>query len=189
MPDKLQTSVGAGPQPGRAARTIHGSMPPPDPPRIDEIAPLERHRRPRWQRALWAVAGLAALATGIVGAFLPLLPTTPFVLLAAWCFSRSSARLERWLVEHRQFGPMVHEWRARRAIPRRAKRLAWAMMAVGSAWAWWVLPAAVGWLPALVCAAVAVWMGRLPDALAAGAPNTPRQGGHFRGRDGPDGAQ
>lgn len=119
--------------------------------------------RPMWQRLAWGGAGVASLATGVVGIFLPLLPTTPFVLLAAFCFSRASTRAERWMLEHARFGPMVRDWRERRAIPRRAKQLAWTMMAFGSAWSWWVLPARWGWLPALLCAAVGVWMYRLPN--------------------------
>jgi uncharacterized protein len=118
--------------------------------------------RPRWQRLLWAAAGALALVTGIVGIFLPLLPTTPFVLLAAFCFSRGSERCERWLLEHPRFGPMVHDWRERRAVPLRAKQLATVMMAAGSLWAAFTMPAAVAWLPGLVCAAVAVWLWRLP---------------------------
>lgn len=164
--------AGVGP-----ALTILRTMPAPRIPPIEELPPLERHRRPRWQRVLWASAGAAALGAGIIGAFLPLLPTTPLVLLAAFCFSRSSARLERWLLEHRHFGPMIEDWRARRAIPRRAKRLAWAMMAIGSAWAAWVLPAAFGWIPAAVCAAVAWWMWRLPDREDVAATITPDSGG------------
>ena len=120
-----------------------------------------------WQRLAWGGAGVLALGTGLVGIFLPLLPTTPFVLLAAFCFSRASSRCERWLVEHRRFGPMVHQWRAHRAIPLRAKQLAWTMMAAGSLWAAWVLPARWAWLPALCCAAVALWMWRLPSGPAA----------------------
>ncbi|MES2715406.1 MAG: YbaN family protein [Pseudomonadota bacterium] len=120
--------------------------------------------RPLWQRVLWGTAGVLALLAGLVGIFLPLLPTTPFVLLAAFCFSRGSARLEAWLLAHPRFGPLIADWRARRAMPLRAKQLAWAMMAVGSAWAAWVLPPRWAWLPALCCTAVAVWMWRLPNS-------------------------
>ena len=51
-----------------------------------------------------------------------------------------------------------------RAVPRRAKQFAWAMMTLGCAWAWWVLPEPWRWLPALVCLAVAAWLWQLPDA-------------------------
>lgn len=126
--------------------------------------------RPMWQRLAWGLAGATSLATGTVGIFLPLLPTTPFVLLAAFCFARASTRAEGWLLAHPRFGPMVRDWRARRAIPRRAKQLAWTMMAGGSAWSAWVLPWPWKPLPALVCAAVGVWMYRLPTA-APGRPD------------------
>jgi uncharacterized membrane protein YbaN (DUF454 family) len=92
----------------------------------------------------------------------PLLPTTPFVLLAALCFSRGSERCERWLLDHPSFGPVVRDWRAHRAVPLRAKQFAIVMMALGSSWAAFVLPPHVAWLPALVCTAVAVWLLRLP---------------------------
>lgn len=139
---------------------------------MDASPPPEPPPRPTWQRLLWGAAGALALATGIVGVFLPLLPTTPFVLLAAFCFSRGSTRCERWLLQHPRFGPMVRDWRRNHAIPLRAKQLAWAMMAVGSAWAAWVLPARWAWLPALCCAGVALWMWRLPTAPAR-APADP----------------
>ena len=119
--------------------------------------------RPAWQRALWLAAGALALLTGLVGIVLPLLPTTPLVLLAAFCFARGDERWERWLLRHRQFGPMLRAWRARRVIPWRAKLLAWVMMALGSAWAAWTLPLPWAVLPALVCTAVGVWMARLPS--------------------------
>jgi uncharacterized protein len=117
---------------------------------------------PRWQRLLWMAAGAFALLLGVIGIFLPLLPTVPFVLLAAWCFSRSSERWERWMLAHRVFGPIVRDWRATRAVPLRAKQLASVMMAGSSLGAWWLLPARFGWLPAVCCAAVAWWMWRLP---------------------------
>ena len=120
-------------------------------------------RRPAWQRALWLAAGALALLTGLVGIVLPLLPTTPLVLLAAFCFARGDERWEHWLLRHRHFGPMLRAWRARRVIPWRAKLLAWVMMALGSAWAAWTLPLPWAVLPALVCTAVGVWMARLPS--------------------------
>jgi uncharacterized membrane protein YbaN (DUF454 family) len=114
-------------------------------------------------RKVWLAAGALALVTGMVGIVVPLLPTTPFVLLAAFCFARGSPRWERWLLRHPRFGPMVRAWRARRVIPLRAKQLAWTMMALGSAWSWWLLPTPWRWLPAGICAAVALWMYRLPS--------------------------
>lgn len=120
-------------------------------------------RAPTWRRLLWVAVGAAALVTGIVGIVVPLLPTTPFVLLAAFCFARGSTRCEAWLVGHPRFGPMVRNWRERHVIPLGAKRLAWAMMALGSVFAWWTLPARVCWVPAACCLAVAWWMARQPS--------------------------
>ncbi|MEN9631066.1 MAG: hypothetical protein RJA10_4294 [Pseudomonadota bacterium] len=126
-------------------------------------APPAPSSTPRWLRVLWLTFGMVALATGVVGIFLPLLPTTPFVLLAALCFARGSPRWEAWLLAHPRFGPMVRSWRERRAIPLRAKQLAWSMMSVASAWSWWVMPPRWGWLPAVCCLAVGLWMARLPS--------------------------
>ncbi|MET0238598.1 MAG: YbaN family protein [Sphingobium sp.] len=88
-------------------------------------------------RTLWLALGLFLTGLGILGAFLPLLPTTIFLILAAGCFARSSPRLERWLLEHRQFGPTLVAWRAEGAIAPRAKALACTGMAAGYALFWW----------------------------------------------------
>lgn len=72
-------------------------------------------------RLLWLALGLSAVALGALGTVLPLLPTTPFMLLAAFAFARSSQRLHDWLLAHRIFGPLIHDWRAHGAISRRAK--------------------------------------------------------------------
>ncbi|MET0333722.1 MAG: YbaN family protein [Rhizobacter sp.] len=118
--------------------------------------------RTRTQRMLWLLAGVVSLLLGIIGIFLPLLPTTPFVLLAAFCFSRGSERCEAWLLNHRHFGPMVHNWRRNRSVPLRAKQLATAMMAASAIGTWFVVQSHWRWAPAIVCSCVALWLWRLP---------------------------
>ena len=75
----------------------------------------------RAARLTWLVVGLVALALGAIGIAVPLLPTTPLILLAAFCFARSSNRLHEWLVTHDIFGPLIENWRLHGAISRRAK--------------------------------------------------------------------
>ncbi|MEM1380695.1 MAG: YbaN family protein [Pseudomonadota bacterium] len=72
-------------------------------------------------RLIWFVVGVVALGLGMLGVILPLLPTTPFILLAAFAFARSSQRWHDWLVAHPVFGPMIANWRDYGAISRRAK--------------------------------------------------------------------
>ncbi len=78
----------------------------------------------------WRVAGLISLALGVLGILLPLLPTTPFLLLAAYCFGRGSERLLKWLLNHPRLGPPIRDWRDHRAISRKAKALAAVAMVV-----------------------------------------------------------
>ena len=73
------------------------------------------------RRIAWLVLGLGAMAFGLLGIFLPLLPTTPFLLLAAIGFSRSSPRLHAWLVGHPRYGAMIRNWQRHGAIAPRAK--------------------------------------------------------------------
>lgn len=108
------------------------------------------------------MGGFLSLALGAVGIFLPLLPTVPFVLLAAYCFSRGSRRWERWMLEHPKLGPIIKDWRAHHAVPLRAKQLATVMMAGSSALAWWFLPPRFGWIPGACCLLVALWLWYLP---------------------------
>ncbi|QJB70115.1 YbaN family protein [Parasphingorhabdus halotolerans] len=76
------------------------------------------------KRQLYLLAGLTALGLGAIGVVLPLLPTVPFVILAAFCFARSSPRLEAWLLDHKIFGPHILNWRNNRAITKKGKRAA-----------------------------------------------------------------
>lgn len=78
----------------------------------------------RWSRAFILAAGWAFVGLAVLGVFVPVLPTTPFVLLASSCFIRSSPRARRWLAENRWFGPMLREWEEHRAIRRSVKVLA-----------------------------------------------------------------
>ncbi|WP_299899812.1 YbaN family protein [uncultured Ruegeria sp.] len=73
---------------------------------------------------LWAGLGLLCVAMAVVGVVLPLLPTVPFLLLAAFFFARSSSRLHNWLVSHQLFGPLILDWQSSGAIRPVAKRAA-----------------------------------------------------------------
>jgi uncharacterized protein len=102
------------------------------------------------RRHLWTGAGLFFVGLGTVGAFLPLLPTVPFLLLAVFCFARGNPAWEARLLAHPKWGPPLREWRERHAIPRRAKIAALATMAVSVAvtaltagWPWVLIPLGV----------------------------------------------
>ena len=89
--------------------------------------------------------GIIAVSLGMIGVFVPLLPTTPFLLLAAACFVRSSERLYTWLIHHKWFGDYIRHYREHRAITLRAKvvtlLLLWSVIgytAFGIVTAWWV---------------------------------------------------
>lgn len=86
----------------------------------------------RFGRSAWAALGALALGIGALGVVLPVLPTTPFVILAAFCFAKGSPRAARALQDHRIFGPILADWRAHGAIALRYKVIALTMM--GLAW-------------------------------------------------------
>lgn len=85
------------------------------------------------KRVLYFCLGFLMLALGIIGAILPVMPTTIFIILAAWFFARSSPKFEKRILAHPQFGPLVIKWRDRGAIPRRAKKFACGGMMIGYA--------------------------------------------------------
>ena len=95
--------------------------------------------------------GWANVGVGIIGIFIPGLPTTVFLLLALWAFSRSSARFNNWLYNHPRLGPLLRDWHAERVIPVRAKCLALGLMAISLGTAFVVLD---GWVLPVVIASV-----------------------------------
>ncbi|MDR2239690.1 MAG: YbaN family protein [Zoogloeaceae bacterium] len=97
--------------------------------KIDYSAEMNRHDSPT-VRLLFIVLGTLFVLVGIAGIFLPVLPTTPFMLLAAGCYARASERFYNWLLNSPTFGPTILEWRRYRSIPWRVKLIAIGMMAV-----------------------------------------------------------
>ena len=81
-------------------------------------------------RTFLRLLGFGLLGFGVLGAFLPLLPTTPFVLLSAACFARSSEKWYQWLLASDGFGPIIRDWERERCIPCRVKAVAIAMMVI-----------------------------------------------------------
>jgi uncharacterized protein len=76
------------------------------------------------KRYFWVASGTLCVVLGVLGIFLPLLPTTPFLLLAAYCYARSSLRMHRWLLTNRWFGAYIRNYREGRGIPLREKIIA-----------------------------------------------------------------
>ena len=115
-------------------------------------------------RILWASFGLLALTFGTVGIVLPLVPTVPFLLLAAFCFAQSSPTLHDWLLTHRVLGPPIADWRAGGAIRRPAKWMATVSVALVFGLS---LAFGLGWVVLLIQAhvlgAVLIFIWTRPD--------------------------
>ena len=107
------------------------------------------------KRQLYLGTGIASFAMAMIGIVLPILPTVPFLLLAAFCFARSNPKWEQQLLDHPRYGPPLRQWRERRAISRRAKVSAVLAMAAGVGFTWFT----IGWPWVLVSAAVLVVAG------------------------------
>jgi uncharacterized protein len=94
-----------------------------------------------FRRVLYATLGVVAVALGIIGVFVPGLPTTEFIIAASYLFARSSPRLEGWLEGNRWFGPVLRRFRETRGMPRKIKALALAWMWTGLGISLYVLAA------------------------------------------------
>jgi uncharacterized membrane protein YbaN (DUF454 family) len=144
----------------------------------DEGRPEVRKHSSMTVRVLLVIAGTLCLVLAVVGVFTPVLPTTPFVLLAAACYARASNRFHRMLLDNRTFGPIIREWERHRSIPRRVKAVAIGMMAttLSISVIFFVEPA---WLKGALVAlgfVLGFWMYRIPSRDAATGARASRSG-------------
>lgn len=117
----------------------------------------------RFVRVLYMSAGIVALMLGALGAVLPILPTVPFVLLAAACFARGSERFHSKLLANRIAGPIIREWCLYRSMPRRAKRWAYVVMALSFGTSILIVPAIWHQIMLIVIGTIlAIFIWRVP---------------------------
>ncbi len=131
--------------------------------------PTGNHVKSDLLRGILVCCGWGAVVAGVIGIFLPLVPTIPFLLLAAACFARSSVRFHTWLVEHDQLGPLLKDYLTSGGIPLRAKKIA-----IGMIWISFPLSALL-FVPLLwgkivllvIAAAITLYLLRLPTTPPA----------------------
>ena len=131
-----------------------------DPPRRDlKLA------NSRGMRIFWLILGFVMVTLGVIGIFLPIMPTTPFLILAAACFARSSPRFYDKLLNHPIVGPPIRHWRETGTIPKRIKGIAISLLALtlGSSILFFVHVYAIKLGLALVGLGVAFWIWRIPS--------------------------
>lgn len=124
------------------------------------------------RRAAWLVLAWLCVGLAVLGVILPGLPTTPFVLLAAYAAARGSARMHAWLLDHRVFGPMIRDWQREGAVSLSAKRMATLLMLLCAALLFWL--ASPWWMVAVPCAVmlvVALWLWSRPNPARTGLTN------------------
>ena len=115
-------------------------------------------------KILFLFAGFTSLALGAIGLFLPLLPTVPFVILAAFCFARANPVWEQRLLDHKHFGPHIVAWRTRGAISPRGKAMALVALAASAAIGLAILDGWHAYLPLAVALISGGWIVTRPSA-------------------------
>lgn len=150
--------------PARAGRSVSDSD------ASSAVGTTPAHPLGRMRRGLLVGAGILAVGLGIVGVFVPVLPTTPFLLLAAACFVRSSERMYRWLLGNRLFGKYVRRYREGAGVPLASKvatlLLLWATLAAS---AFLAVPSRLLWVRLLLLAvgiAVTIHVARIKTATS-----------------------
>jgi uncharacterized protein len=129
-----------------------------------EPSPVRAQPQSTVSRWLFKALAVTSLILGIIGAFVPVMPTVPFVLLAAWAATRGSPGLAHWLETHPRMGPMIMDWRHGGVVSRKAKRVATVTMAGGAlvmvafVRPWWVPATAIS-----IMTVVDVWLWLRPE--------------------------
>ncbi len=109
-------------------------------------------------RPLYAAGGIIATGLAAVGAFLPIMPTVPFLLVAVFCFARSNPAWEQKILDHPHWGPQVLDWRERRTINRRAKVMALGALSAGVGFTWLTLGTPWVFLSLAILAISGTWI-------------------------------
>lgn len=114
-----------------------------------------------WWRMLFICLAWLCIALGIIGIFIPGLPTVDFILLAVFFAARGSENLHQWLLNHRFIGPIIKEWRENRRIPKKAKYMSTISMSIAAGVMIWTIPHPWFVYPAIACMLVVlIWMWR-----------------------------
>ena len=116
------------------------------------------------KQPLWMAAGVASLMLGAIGAVLPLLPTVPFVILAAFCFARGNPAWEAKLLDHPRFGHHIRNWRERGAISRKGKLAATGAFAASILFGLWAMRWPYAAIPPVAAAICLSWLWTRPEA-------------------------
>ncbi|NYS61275.1 YbaN family protein [Vreelandella salicampi] len=119
-------------------------------------------------RALWIALAAISFSIGLLGVFLPLLPTTVFMLMAVYCASRGSPRFEAWIRSRHYVGPLLVTWEQERAIPRRAKLAAVGAITLSALITGWSLgPGWLRWAVIALLVLIALWLATRPEPSSA----------------------
>ncbi len=116
----------------------------------------------------WRAVALLGLGLGVVGAVLPVMPTVPFLLMAAWAASKGWPELEARLLNHPLYGPPIQQWRANRAVSRKVKVLACFMMSCSATMLWFMpIPDALRWGIYTAFVLIGTWLCLRPEPVTA----------------------
>jgi len=135
----------------------------------NRIEPVKNHVKSTFLRWLLIAFGWISVVSGVIGIFLPIVPTVPFLLLAAACFARSSVRFHSWLMEHNHLGPLLHDYLKGAGIPLRAKLISCTMIWISFPVSTFLFVQAP-WLRLLLIAtavAITLYLLSLPTAVNA----------------------